>query len=125
MPRGDGTGPLGQGPMTGRGQGFCVLTSSEENLGQVKGFAGVMSTGIASGVEGSIFGSFKSCSRVSTFKSSIMSAGIYVAVAPSFSRFLTMVFPAFCGMLLPRVIGVFLMRSAIFSFDAFLKHRER
>ena len=25
MPRGDGTGPLGQGPMTGRGMGFCVL----------------------------------------------------------------------------------------------------
>ncbi len=24
MPRGDGTGPAGQGPMTGRGLGFCV-----------------------------------------------------------------------------------------------------
>jgi hypothetical protein len=24
MPRGDGTGPLGQGPMTGRGMGFCA-----------------------------------------------------------------------------------------------------
>ncbi|AWB10954.1 hypothetical protein TDSAC_1618 [Thermodesulfobium acidiphilum] len=23
MPRGDGTGPLGQGPMTGRGLGYC------------------------------------------------------------------------------------------------------
>jgi Family of unknown function (DUF5320) len=23
MPRGDGTGPLGQGPMTGRGAGYC------------------------------------------------------------------------------------------------------
>lgn len=23
MPRGDGTGPLGRGPMTGRGLGFC------------------------------------------------------------------------------------------------------
>ena len=43
MPRGDGTGPLGQGPMTGRGQGFCVLTSSEENLGQVKGIVGLQS----------------------------------------------------------------------------------
>jgi len=24
MPRGDGTGPLGMGPMTGRGTGFCA-----------------------------------------------------------------------------------------------------
>jgi len=24
MPRGDGTGPAGQGPMTGRGMGFCA-----------------------------------------------------------------------------------------------------
>jgi len=24
MPRGDGTGPLGMGPMTGRGAGFCA-----------------------------------------------------------------------------------------------------
>ena len=24
MPRGDGTGPLGQGPMTGRGAGYCA-----------------------------------------------------------------------------------------------------
>ena len=43
MPGFDGTGPLGQGPMTGRGQGFCVLTNSEENPGQVKGFAGLQS----------------------------------------------------------------------------------
>jgi hypothetical protein len=43
MPGFDGTGPLGQGPMTGRGQGFCVLTSSEENPDEVKGFAGLQS----------------------------------------------------------------------------------
>ena len=43
MPRFGGTGPLGQGPMTGRGQGFCVLTTSKENPGQVKGFAGLQS----------------------------------------------------------------------------------
>ncbi|MBA7640783.1 hypothetical protein ES703_48454 [subsurface metagenome] len=41
MPRVDGTGPAGQGPMTGRGLGFCVLTTSQENPGQVKGFAGL------------------------------------------------------------------------------------
>ena len=43
MPGFDGTGPLGQGPMTGRGQGFCVLTTSKENPGPVKGFAGLQS----------------------------------------------------------------------------------
>jgi len=43
MPSFDGTGPLGQGPMTGRGQGFCVLTNSKENPGQVKGIAGLQS----------------------------------------------------------------------------------
>jgi hypothetical protein len=41
MPGFDGTGPLGQGPMTGRGQGFCVLTTSKENPNQVEGFVGI------------------------------------------------------------------------------------
>jgi len=41
MPGFDGTGPLGQGPMTGRGLGFCVLTSSKENPDEVRGFAGL------------------------------------------------------------------------------------
>jgi len=41
MPGFDGTGPSGQGPMTGRGLGFCVLTSSGENPGRVKGVAGL------------------------------------------------------------------------------------
>jgi len=41
MPGFDGTGPLGQGPMTGRGQGFCVLTSSKGNPDQLKGLVGV------------------------------------------------------------------------------------
>jgi len=41
MPGFDGTGPLGQGPMTGRGQGFCVLTSSKENPDQIQGFVGL------------------------------------------------------------------------------------
>lgn len=27
MPRGDGTGPMGEGPMTGGGRGFCNVTS--------------------------------------------------------------------------------------------------
>jgi len=25
MPGGDGTGPMGQGPMTGKGNGYCVV----------------------------------------------------------------------------------------------------
>lgn len=41
MPRFDGTGPLGQGPMTGRGQGFCVLTTSKGNPRQIDGFVGI------------------------------------------------------------------------------------
>ena len=43
MPGFDGTGPSGQGPMTGRGQGFCVLTNLEENPHQIKGIAGLQS----------------------------------------------------------------------------------
>lgn len=31
MPGFDGTGPLGQGPMTGRGMGYCVLKTPEGN----------------------------------------------------------------------------------------------
>jgi hypothetical protein len=41
MPGFDGTGPFGQGPMTGRGRGFCVLTNSKESSGQVEGFVGI------------------------------------------------------------------------------------
>jgi hypothetical protein len=41
MPDFDGTGPLGQGPMTGRCRGFCALIVSEEDPGEVKGFAGL------------------------------------------------------------------------------------
>ena len=41
MPGFDGTGPSGQGPMTGRSQGFCALMVSEENPGEAKGLAGL------------------------------------------------------------------------------------
>ena len=36
MPRGNGTGPIGEGPMTGRGMGNCVTNSAPGymNLGQ-------------------------------------------------------------------------------------------
>ena len=41
MPRFDGTGPMGQGPLSGGGRGFCVLKRSEKNPDQIKGFAGI------------------------------------------------------------------------------------
>ena len=41
MPRGDGTGPTGQGPMTGRGGGFCILRIDEGDGDRISGFAGV------------------------------------------------------------------------------------
>lgn len=31
MPRGDGTGPRGEGPMTGRGMGYCVEYAANPN----------------------------------------------------------------------------------------------
>jgi len=37
MPWGDGTGPLGRGPRSGRGAGFCRGTSRPGALSQVKG----------------------------------------------------------------------------------------
>ncbi len=40
MPRFDGTGPLGKGPMTGRGEGFCVLRKSRDRPQHVEGFVG-------------------------------------------------------------------------------------
>ena len=41
MPDCDGTGPRGQGPLTGRGMGFCVLKIDPENPERVTGFAGL------------------------------------------------------------------------------------
>jgi len=61
MPGFDGTGPLGQGSMTGRGLGFCVLTTSEENPGQVKGLAGLQSVPV-----GQIKGNFKNTGKEMT-----------------------------------------------------------
>jgi hypothetical protein len=51
MPGFDGTGPTGQGPMTGRGQGFCALRVSKANPGELKGFAGLQGTPINQKVE--------------------------------------------------------------------------
>ncbi len=40
MPRFDGTGPRGAGPMTGRGEGYCVLQVGESGE-PVRGYAGL------------------------------------------------------------------------------------
>ena len=40
MPGGDGTGPLGFGPMTGRGMGYCVVAWPRDG-GHPHGYAGV------------------------------------------------------------------------------------
>ena len=40
MPGNDGTGPRGQGPMTGRGMGLCILATDPEKPGDITGFAG-------------------------------------------------------------------------------------
>lgn len=38
MPFGDKTGPLGQGPMTGRGQGFCAGNATPGGFNSAPGF---------------------------------------------------------------------------------------
>ncbi len=44
MPRGDGTGPMGMGPMTGRGAGYCTGFVSPEftnrGVGSGRGLGG-------------------------------------------------------------------------------------
>ncbi len=37
MPRGDGTGPQGKGPATGRGQGKCINKNKPANTGKARG----------------------------------------------------------------------------------------
>ncbi len=41
MPGFDGTGPLGQGPMTGRGLGYCILKISDEQSPSIQSFVGL------------------------------------------------------------------------------------
>ncbi len=46
MPLGDRTGPMGQGPVTGRGLGYC---SGYDSPGSAKGFGGGMGRGLGRG----------------------------------------------------------------------------
>ncbi len=40
MPRQDGTGPRGEGPFTGRGEGYCVLRIPDQEGRPIVGLAG-------------------------------------------------------------------------------------
>ena len=51
MPGFDGKGPSGQGPLTGKGRGFCILKSSEKNPHQVQGFAGLHGVPVDQNIE--------------------------------------------------------------------------
>jgi hypothetical protein len=51
MPGFDGTGPSGQGPMTGRSRGFCALRVSKGNPGKAEGFAGLQGVPVSHKVE--------------------------------------------------------------------------
>ncbi len=41
MPNFDGTGPLGRGPLSGRGLGYCVLRELAQTPGRIEGWAGI------------------------------------------------------------------------------------
>lgn len=53
MPKFDGTGPQGRGPMTGRGMGFCVLKKKKDKPGELEGFAGLQGKPIRQKLENS------------------------------------------------------------------------
>jgi hypothetical protein len=44
MPRFDGTGPQGQGPMTGRGEGYCAVRLPDEPEQPAYGYVGLQGT---------------------------------------------------------------------------------
>jgi hypothetical protein len=48
MPRFDGTGPRGAGPMTGRGEGYCVLELPAAGR-PARGYAGLAGTPVRLG----------------------------------------------------------------------------
>lgn len=48
MPRFDGTGPQGGGPMTGRGEGYCVLELPKPDR-PARGYAGLQGTPVRGG----------------------------------------------------------------------------
>jgi hypothetical protein len=51
VPRFDGTGPQGQGPMTGRGEGYCAIKIPESGEAPY-GYAGQQGTPVVLGAPG-------------------------------------------------------------------------
>ncbi|HUV93206.1 MAG TPA: DUF5320 domain-containing protein [Anaerolineae bacterium] len=50
VPRFDGTGPRGEGPLTGRGEGYCVMRLPKPGTGEATvGYAGMQGTPVQSG----------------------------------------------------------------------------
>ena len=50
MPAFDGTGPRGEGPFTGRGEGYCVIPLPKPGTGKpTVGYAGSQGTPVQSG----------------------------------------------------------------------------
>jgi len=49
MPAFDGTGPRGQGPLTGRGEGYCAVTLPQRGQAP-RGYAGLQATPLRQGV---------------------------------------------------------------------------
>ena len=52
MARGDGTGPMGMGPMTGRGAGFCAGSGAPGFLNRVFGRGRGLGRGLGRGIRG-------------------------------------------------------------------------
>jgi hypothetical protein len=49
VPRFDGTGPQGHGPLTGRGEGYCAVRLPDEPEQPAHGYAGLQGTPIQAG----------------------------------------------------------------------------
>jgi hypothetical protein len=56
MPRFDGTGPRGEGPMTGRGEGHCALVLPSEEGRAPYGYAGLEGRPVVLGAPRRILG---------------------------------------------------------------------
>ncbi len=52
MPGLDGTGPRGQGPLTGRGEGYCALRLPDAPGQAAQGYAGLQGTPVRVGLFG-------------------------------------------------------------------------
>ncbi len=63
MGGGDGMGPKGDGPMTGRGQGICILKIDNDKPSIVEGFTGINGTPVRMARDESMAGCFKNTKK--------------------------------------------------------------